>query len=363
MITKTKKLLSLAGLSAAALGIVAGGSLLGGAKAQAGELNMLIWEGYADPDVTKAWEEQTGCKITRTYVGSNDEFPAKFAAGNAPYDLITPSIDTTSIMQKAGYVEPIDTSKLEHWNNIYEKFRVLDPQTTHDGKVWGMPYTWGSIPVMYRTDKFETAPTQWAQLWTDDVPEGKISIWDDKTSLYITARMIFGRDTNVYDLSDDQLEQIVSKLIELKPKLRKFWATAGELINLYANGEVWISNTWGGYQAGEVKKQGIDVVEFIPEENADGWQDDWQIVKGAGDNPCVYQWLNFASGPEGQLGVVGVTGYSAANPAAVKEGLSEEQFKALHQDDPDYIDSLDFWREPARVDAYINAWNKVKAAQ
>ena len=360
MIKPSKTFKILAGLSAVAL--AAGGSAFGAEPAEAGDLNMLIWEGYADEDVTKAWEEATGCTITRTYVGSNDEFPAKLAAGAAPYDVITPSIDTTSIMRKAGFVEPIDISKLEHWDEIYEKFRNLDPQTTYEGEVWGMPYTWGSIPLMYRTDKV-SGPLSFADLWTNEEVAGSISLWDDKTSLYITARMLYGKDINVYDMSDEQLGEVVAKLIELKPKLRKFWATAGELINLYANGDVVISNTWGGYQSAEVQKQGIDIVEYIPVENADGWQDDWQIVKGHSENPCVYQWLNFASGPEGQCGVVGVTGYSAANPVAIKECVSEERFLELHQDDPDYIDSLDFWREPARVDAYINAWNSVKAAQ
>jgi len=43
--------------------------------------------------------------------------------------------------------------------------------------------------------------------------------------------------------------------------------------------------------------------------------------------------------------------------------LSNDQFIALHQDDFGYINSLDLWQEPARVDKYIEIWNAVKAAQ
>ena len=82
-------------------------------------------------------------------------------------------------------------------------------------------------------------------MWDENL-SGKISMWDDKTSIYITARLLFGTEVNVYDLSDDQLEKVKDKLIAQKPLIRKYWATAGELVNLYANGEVWISNTWGG---------------------------------------------------------------------------------------------------------------------
>jgi spermidine/putrescine-binding protein len=344
---------------AAALAV--GGVLAIGGSAQAGEVNALTWEGYTDPSFVSKFEEQTGCKVTSTYVGSNDEYPAKLAAGNSVYDVVSPSVDTTSILTQMGVVEPLDLSRISAWNDIYPLFRNHDG-INDDGKVYGVPITWGSIAFMYLTDKFETPPTSVATIW-DPKYEGKVSLWDDKTNIYMTARMLFGKDTNVYDLNDDQLAQVRDKLIEQKPMVRKYWATAGELVNLYANGEVWISNTWGGYQSFLLAEQGIDVTEFIPEENADGWQDAWQIVKGTPNLDCAYQWLDFATSVEGQCGVVAVTGYSGANPEALKTCLTPEEFSALHQDDVDYINRLDFWQTPARVDKYIDTWNAVKAAQ
>ena len=46
-----------------------------------GELNLLTWEGYADPSVVEPFEKETGCKVNATYVGSNDDFAPKLAAG------------------------------------------------------------------------------------------------------------------------------------------------------------------------------------------------------------------------------------------------------------------------------------------
>lgn len=329
-----------------------------------GQLNMLTWEGYTDPSFVKAFEAESGCKVNSTYVGSNDEFPAKLAAGGGVYDMVSPSIDTDPIMVAAGFVQPIDTSKLKRYDQIFEKFRT-HPGINIDGKVWGIPYTWGAIPFMYRKDSFTKAPTSVTTLWTDPSLTGKISLWDDKTNIYFTARMLFGKDVDVYNLTDAQLAQVRDKLIALKPKIRKFWSTAGELVNLVANGEVTISNTWGGYQSAQLDAQGIKMVEFIPVENADGWADSWQIVKGTPNLDCAYKWLNFAISPKGQCGVVGVTGYSGSNPQALKDGkcLTEAKFKALHENDFDYINKLDLWQTPKRVDAYINTWNAVKAAQ
>lgn len=347
--------------SGTAAAVLAVFGFAGAAHAQ-GELNVLTWEGYTDPGFVSEFEAATGCTVTPTYVGSNDEYPAKLAGGGGVYDLVSPSVDTTTILTKAGLVEEIDTGRLERWDEIYEKFRDHVGVNYQDG-VYGVPFTWGSIPFMYRADRFETAPDSIMALWEDEALAGAISLWDDKTNIYIVARMLFGTDVDVYDLSDDQLAAVRDKLIELKPSIRKYWSTAGELVNLYANGEVIISNTWGGYQSALLADEGIGMIEFIPVEKADGWADAWQIVSGTPNGDCAYEWLNFAIGPGGQCGVVGVTGYSGSNPVVLKECLDEETFQALNQADFKYIDSLVLWEEPARVDAYINTWNAVKAAQ
>jgi putative spermidine/putrescine transport system substrate-binding protein/spermidine/putrescine transport system substrate-binding protein len=325
----------------------------------AGQVNVLTWEGYADQSFIKKFEEESGCKVSATYVGSNDDFAPKLAAGGGVYDLITPSIDTTMTMIDAGFVEPIDTAKITEWNNIYEKFRSAGG-IQKDGQVYGMPYSWGAISFMYRKDKFPTPPTSIADLWKSDY-KGKISLWDDKSAIYVAARL--QGDTNIYELTDEQIEKAKQKLIEQKPLIRKYWATAGELVDLYAAGEVWISNTWAGYQSAQIKAKGIEVVEFIPKENAEGWLDSWMVVKDTPNKDCAYKFLNMQSSEQGQCGVANVNGYSAANPVAAKKCMKPEQYQALHQDDPNYLDSLMLWQNlGARLENYTNAWNAVKSA-
>lgn len=324
-----------------------------------GEVNILTWEGYADQSFVAQFEQESGCKVTATYVGSNDDFAPKMAAGGGVYDLITPSIDTTKTMIEAGFVEPLDTSKLTEWNNIYEKFRNAEG-INHDGAVYGMPYAWGAIAFMYRVDKFPTPPTSIADLWSESV-KGKVSLWDDKSAIYVAARL--NGDNDIYHLTDEQIEKAKAKLIEQKPLVRKYWATAGELVDLYAAGEVWVSNTWAGYQSSLIKEKGIEVQEFIPKENAEGWMDSWMVVKDTPNLDCAYKFLNMQSAEAGQCGVANVNGYSAANPVAAKKCMAPEQYESLHQDDPDYLNSLLLWENLGeRLEAYTNAWNAVKSA-
>ncbi|MBM3583593.1 MAG: ABC transporter substrate-binding protein [Alphaproteobacteria bacterium] len=345
-----------------ALAVLAAGASIGalaGAAHAEGQLNLLTWEGYADASFVAPFEAASGCKVTATYVGSNDDFVPKLVAGGGVYDLISPSIDTAPVTVAAGYIDPIDTSKIQGLEGLYELFRS-SPGLTTDGQLWGVPWTWGSIPFMYRTDMITEEPTSIAALW-DPKYAGKVSLWDDKSAIYVAARL--NGDTNIYALDDAQLEAAKQKLIEQKPLIRKYWGTAGELVNLFASGEVWISNTWGGYQSAELTDQGIPVKEFIPAENAEGWMDSWQIVKGTPNTDCAYAWLNYSLTPEAQCGVSAITGYSVANEASAKACMTPERFAALHQDDANYINSLILWQTPDRLEVYTNTWNAVKAAQ
>lgn len=324
----------------------------------AGELNILTWEGYADPSVIEPFEAATGCKVSATYVGSNDDFAPKLAAGGGVFDIVTPSIDTTFSLIEAGFVQEIDISRISAWGDLYKQFTTADG-IQKDGKIYGVPYAWGAIPFMYRKDKFDTPPTSIAALW-DPALKGRVSLWDDKSALYVAARL--NGDMNIYSLSDEQIAAAQVKLIEQRPNIRKYWSTAGELVDLFKSDEVWISNTWGGYQSALLADEGVEVVEFIPEEGAEGWMDSNMIVTGTPNEECAYQFLNMAVSAEGQGGVFRVNGYSSTNPVAAKEFMTPEEFSALHQDDPDYLNSLLLWENLAdRLPVYTNAWNSVKS--
>ncbi|MFN3643575.1 MAG: ABC transporter substrate-binding protein [Gemmobacter sp.] len=323
-----------------------------------GQLNLLTWEGYADPSFVAAFEAKSGCRVNATYVGSGEEIIAKIAAGGGVYDLITPASDITKLIIELGVVEPIDTSLIEEWENIFPQFREID-NIRKDDRYYALPYTWGAITFMYRNDAFDEPPKSLAALF-DPKHKGRIALWDDKSAIFVAAR--YNGDQNIYSLTDAQLEAAVATLLAQKPLVRKYWATAGELVDLYASGEVDISNTWAGYQSAILAEQGIAVTEFIPEEKAEGWMDSWMIVKGAGDNPCTYPFLNMQVSEQGQCGVAKVNGYSVSNPVAARKCMSAEQFAALHMDDVGYLDSLLLWQPLGeRLEAYTNAWNAVKA--
>src|SRR5579862_3626346 len=76
-------------------------------------LNLLVWEGYADPSFVRAFEQENHCKIAASYMGSSDELVAKLRGGSAGnYDVISPSSDVAASIATSGLAAPLDLSRI-----------------------------------------------------------------------------------------------------------------------------------------------------------------------------------------------------------------------------------------------------------
>ena len=82
-------------------------------------LNLLVWEGYADPSYVHAFEEANHCKVSASYMGSSDELVAKLRGGSAGnYDVISPSSDVATMIATSGLAAPLDLGKLPTYNQL-----------------------------------------------------------------------------------------------------------------------------------------------------------------------------------------------------------------------------------------------------
>src|SRR5882757_6780846 len=127
-------------------------------------LNLLVWEGYADPTFVKAFEEQHHCKVSASYMGSSDELVAKVRGGSAGnYDVISPSSDVATMISEAELAAPLDLSKLPGYEQLSSKLRAM-PLVRVNGKVYGVPFMWGPNPLIYDTTAFARPPDSWAAL-------------------------------------------------------------------------------------------------------------------------------------------------------------------------------------------------------
>jgi len=337
---------------------------LGSCTKKTPSLSLLVWEGYADPSFIKGFEEQCHCKVSASYMGSSDELVAKLRGGSASnYDVISPSSDVATMIASANLAAPLDLSKIPTYGRLSPKLISL-PLVRVNGAVYGVPFTWGPNPLIYDTTAFKQPPDSWNVLW-DPKYRGKISVWDELSTVYMAAQVL-GYDkpdpNQLYNLTDEQLEAAKKKLVELKPNVRKMWSTGGELTNLFQNHEVVAAMGWP-LNTAELKKQNFPVGETIPKENTTGWIDHLMITAASENKDLAYQFLEYMVQAKTQKLVTDVTHYTPANPEAGTLMTAEER-QILHLDDVDnYQKRIYFWQNVPRRAKYNEIWNEVKAAQ
>jgi putative spermidine/putrescine transport system substrate-binding protein/spermidine/putrescine transport system substrate-binding protein len=338
--------------------------LAGACSKKTPTLNLLVWEGYADPSFLQTFEQQHHCKISASYMGSSDELMAKLRGGSAgTYDVISPSSDVATSIAAAGLAAPLDLAKIPSYQQLSPQLTSL-PLVRMNGQVYGVPFVWGPDPMIYDTTVFPQAPESWNVFW-DTKNKGKVSVWDDLATIYMTAQVL-GFDkpdpSQLYNLSDEQLEAVKKKLIELKPNIRKMWSTGGELTNLFQNHEIAVAMGWP-LMTNQLRKVNFPVGETIPRENTTGWIDHLMITAGSENKELAQEFLEYMVQAQTQKKVTDVTGYTPANPQA-GQFMTAEQVKSIHLDDVDnYQKHLYFWQNVQRRQKYNEIWNEVKAAQ
>jgi len=346
------------------LALLASLVFVGSCAKKTSTLNLLVWEGYADPSFVQAFEEQNHCKVTASYMGSSDELVAKLRGGSAGnYDVISPSSDVATSIASAGLAAPLDLSQIPSYGQLSAQLTSL-PLVRVKGQVYGVPFMWGPDPIIYDTTVFPKPPDSWNVMW-DPKYKGKISVWDDLSTVYMAAQVL-GYDkpdpSQLYNLTDEQLDVVKKKLLELKPNIRKIWSTGGELTNLFQSHEIVIAMGWP-LNTADLKKANFPVGETIPKENTTGWIDHLMITAGSENKELAHKFLEYMVEAKTQKQVTDKTHYVPANPQA-GQFMTPDEVKTLHLDDVDgYQKHIYFWQNVPRRQKYTEIWNEVKAAQ
>jgi len=338
--------------------------LMGCHREQTPTLGLLVWEGYADPSFVRGFEEKCRCKVSASYMGSSDELVAKLRGGSASnYDVISPSSDVATMIATTGLAAPLDLAKIPSYSQLLPFLTSLT-LVKADGRVYGVPFQWGPNPLLYDTTAFPAAPESWSVLWESKL-KGKISVWDDLSTIYMAAQVLgFDKPAphHLYDLTDDELVKVKEKLIALKPNIRKIWSTGGELTNLFQNHEVVAAMGWP-LMTNQLRKSKFPIGETIPRENTTGWIDHLMITAASDHKELAAEFIEYVVEAKTQKAVTDVTGYLPANPQAAQL-MTDEEKRNLHLDDlENYQKRIYFWENVPRRAKYNEIWNEVKAAQ
>lgn len=177
-------------------------------------VNILSWVGYIDDDTLFNFEEATGVKVVWSPMESIDEMLLKVTQGNDRYDLILTSDYSIDILRQGGYLQKLDLSKLENYENLDERYlsQTFDPQNEYS-----IPYVAGSPLIVYDPAKVPFEITGYNDLW-DERLKGQVAVLD-------SARVIGG--ITLKSMGESMNETDADKLAAMKDKLMKLYPNIG----------------------------------------------------------------------------------------------------------------------------------------
>jgi putative spermidine/putrescine transport system substrate-binding protein len=315
-----------------------------------GQLNLVAWEGYAEPKWVKPYEAKTGCKVHAKYAGSSDEMVTLMRQGGQ-YDMVSASGDASLRLIRGGEVTAMNVALVPEWKNFIPQLQSPSHNTVA-GKHYGISLQWGPNTLLYNSKSVNPAPTSWSAIYSPKykgqitVPANPIQIAD--AALYLSKTQPSLGISDPYELTEAQLNAAANLLKQQKPLIKKYWALASDEIELFKNGDTVIGAAWP-YQYSTLIADKEPVKQIIPSEGATGWADTWMLSAHAKDPNCAYKWVNWVSSPKVQAEQAISYGETPVNTKACPymEKIQKGSCSLYHANAPAaYFRTIKFWRTP-----------------
>ena len=285
------------------------------------------WQGYDECFHATDYLEKNDITFNTTYINSNEEVLTKLQGGGlGKYDVTTMYFGYMHLMAQNGLIEPIDEDRVQVLveDKILPEFRRLDA-LVWDGRLWGIPWTWGTVPMMYDPVALPTPPARWKDLWDPKYQNKIVMIQEPVGTLYVWIPAITGNRTP--NLSTHaQVKETIDALINLKKNHARAMAQSfGEAADMFARNEVTVSALGWEAMVGFAAEKGKTITFHIPEEGTMMFMDCLVIPARAPNRDVAYDLTNVCTSVEGQLKLAEILGQAVVNLDAISEVAQENR--------------------------------------
>jgi spermidine/putrescine-binding protein len=258
------------------------------------------WQGYETPIKAGTFLKDNDIDFQPTFIASNEEIISKLQAGGVgKTDIITMYFGYLPLMADGGLLEPVDPAKIAQFGDLIPQFTGNDA-IRKDGQLYGVPWNWGSLPLMYDPAAVPTAPESWMDLMKPEFTKKVAMVDDPLGNLLIWGTVVTGKPMGTL-LTRDEMKKVIDTLIEIKTKqARAFFASYGDMADAFARNEVTASAI--GWEAVAVwaKAKGKEIKYTIPKEGTGMFMDCLCIPKDCPHLDLTYKMINHIISPEPQ---------------------------------------------------------------
>ena len=346
-----------------------------------GQVSLISWAGYVEPEWSKPFEQKTGCKVNNKEAGTSDEMVELMKTGQ--YDGVSASGNATARLVAAGLVAPVNTDLVPNYETVFEDLKD-QPYNTFEGVNYGIPHGRGANLLMWNGSDVNPAPESWDVMFDPKVAskyKGKISVYDESSYIADAAMYLKYHQPDLgiespYELNEEQFSAAIALLKEQQANVGEYWSEAAKQISAFAGGDVTVGTTWQ-YQYFALKEEGVPVKAspasqgFLPKEGATGWSDTWMIAKNAKHPNCMYEWMNWIIEPKINAEVAEWFGEAPAQELACSETANKNFCAEYHAEEPEFWKRVYYWETPLAdcgngeedckdYNDWVKAWTTIK---
>ena len=269
-------------------------------------------------DVIKEFEELTGINVEYTTFDTNEGLYSKLQSGSAYYDIIIPSDYMISRMAQNGMLEKINYANIPNFEKYMdESFKNPNYDANQE---YSVPYTWGTVGLIYNTKYVKEAVDSWDSLW-DEKYSGKILMFSNSRDAFAIALKKLGYSLNTEN--PDELREAADLLKEQKDVVQAY--VMDQIFDKMTEENAWIAP----YYAGDyitMSETNEDLAFVFPKEGFNRFVDAMCIPKGCVNQEAAEMFINFMCEPRVSAENCGYIGYST--PVSAAKDLMDEELVA-----------------------------------
>ncbi|KAL9230744.1 hypothetical protein vseg_006056 [Gypsophila vaccaria] len=238
-------------------------------------------------------------------------------------DLITIGDSWLDLAIDKSIIEPMQMPEDYDWfKGLPEKWKIylrrnnegkIDP----DGRMWAVPYRWGSMVIAYKKSKFDKlgiAPIEdWKDVWRPEL-SGRISMVDSPREIIGAVLKYMGGSYNSNDINKEipgGTKAVQEHLASLAKQVLLF--DSANYLKAFSVGDTWVAVGWSSDILPAAKRLS-NVAVVVPKSGTSLWADLWAVPATTrcpqsenlggrirGPSPLIHQWLDFCLQPAREL--------------------------------------------------------------
>ncbi|MEA4987616.1 MAG: spermidine/putrescine ABC transporter substrate-binding protein [Anaerovorax sp.] len=258
-------------------------------------------------NVNEEFTKLTGIKVNYTNYATNEELYAKMKSGGSNYDVIFPSDYMIARMMKENMLAPLNHENIPNASYINPLFHdnSYDP-----GNVYSLPYTWGTVVIIYNKNKIKEPIESWQVLW-DERYKNEILMFSNSRDAFGIALKALGYSLNSED--PKELREATDLLKKQKPFVQSY--VMDQIFDKMEANEAIIAPYYAG-DAISMMESNEDLAVAFPKEGTNLFVDAACIPANSDNQEAAEMYINFLNEPQVAADNIEYIGYSSPNLAA-----------------------------------------------